>query len=89
MTSTSTMKSEPTEAARGSKQVVLVEGFLDALACYQGGVRNVIPISGATNVSTDLLKLLHHENVEEVLLRLDPDEAGDEKVTVIVPFLHS
>jgi DNA primase len=65
------------QAVKGSSQVVLVEGFLDALACYQAGVRNALPIGGCS-VRPDLVKLLHRERVNEVLLALDPDEAGDE-----------
>ena len=65
------------QAAKGSSQLVLVEGFLDAIACYQAGVRNVMP-TGGCGVRPDLVKLLHHNQVTEVLLALDPDEAGDE-----------
>ena len=66
------------QAARGSRQVILVEGFLDALACYQAGLRNVIPLGGTACSKLDLARYLHREGVEEVLLALDPDEAGDE-----------
>ena len=65
------------QAAKASSQVVLVEGFLDALACYQAGIRNVLPVGGCS-VKPDLVRLLHREKVEKVLLALDPDEAGDE-----------
>jgi DNA primase len=65
------------QAARGSRQVILVEGFLDALACYQAGLRNVIPL-GAAHGKLGFAQYLHREGVEEVLLALDPDEAGDE-----------
>ena len=65
------------QAARGSRQVILVEGFLDALACYQAGLRNVIPL-GAAHAKLGFAQYLHREGVEEVLLALDPDEAGDE-----------
>jgi DNA primase len=62
-------------ATRG-KQLVLVEGFLDALACYQAGLRNALPV-GAAQPRPDLIKLFHKEGVKEVLLALDPDDAGD------------
>jgi hypothetical protein len=65
------------QAARGSRRVVLVEGFLDALACYQAGLRNVIPL-GAAHGKLGFAQYLHREGVEEVLLAMDPDEAGDE-----------
>jgi DNA primase len=69
------------QAARGSRQVILVEGFLDALACYQAGLRNVIPLGGTACSKSGKLgfaQFLHREGVEEVLLAMDPDEAGDE-----------
>ena len=65
------------QAARGSRRVILVEGFLDALACYQAGLRNVIPL-GAAHGKMGFAQFLHREGVEEVLLAMDPDEAGDE-----------
>jgi DNA primase catalytic core len=68
------------QAARGAAhgELVLVEGFLDALACYQAGVRNVMAIGGAMTVDPHLVELLAAERVKEVLLALDPDEAGDQ-----------
>lgn len=65
------------QAARGSRRVILVEGFLDALACYQAGLRNVIPL-GAAHAKLGFAQFLHREGVEEVLLAMDPDEAGDD-----------
>ena len=67
------------EAAKGAAQgeLVLVEGFLDALACYQAGIRNVMAVGGATHVEPATVELLATERVKEVLLALDPDEAGD------------
>ena len=68
------------QAARGAAggEVVLVEGFLDALACYQAGIRNVMAVGGATNVDSALIELLARHQVKEVLLATDPDEAGDQ-----------
>ena len=65
------------QAARGSRQVILVEGFLDAVACYQAGLRNVIPL-GAAHGKLGFAQFLHREGIEEALLAMDPDEAGDE-----------
>jgi len=65
------------QAARGSAQLVLVEGFLDALACYQAGVRNVMPVGGCSP-RLDLVKLFQKSGVKEVVLALDPDDAGEE-----------
>ena len=65
------------QAARGSEELVLVEGFLDALACYQAGIRNVLPVGSALPKS-EMVKLLYREGVRRVVLALDPDTAGDE-----------
>ena len=74
------------QAARGSRRVILVEGFLDALACYQAGLRNVIPLGSCGG--QDLVKFLGREKVEEVLLALDPDEAGDERAKALAEELE-
>ena len=63
-------------AAHG--ELIIVEGFLDALACYQAGIRNVMAIGGATHVEPAIVELLDAEHVKEVLLALDPDDAGDQ-----------
>ena len=68
------------QAAKGAAQgeLVLVEGFLDALACYQAGIRNVMAIGGATHVEPTLVELLAAERVKDVVLAFDPDDAGDQ-----------
>jgi 5S rRNA maturation endonuclease (ribonuclease M5) len=68
------------QAAKGAAhgELVLVEGFLDALACYQAGIRNVMAIGGATHVNPAMIDLLAAERVKEVLLAFDPDDAGDQ-----------
>jgi DNA primase catalytic core len=72
------------QAARGAAhgELVLVEGFLDALACHQAGIRNVMAIGGAANVDPSMIDLLVAEQVKEVLLALDPDDAGDQGAQV-------
>jgi hypothetical protein len=68
------------QAAKGAAngELIIVEGFLDALACYQAGIRNVMAIGGATHVEPAMIDLLVAEQVKEVLLALDPDDAGDQ-----------
>ncbi|MBI3928989.1 MAG: toprim domain-containing protein [Armatimonadetes bacterium] len=64
------------EAARGTPSVLLVEGFLDALACYQAGLRNVMALGGRV-LTEEIVRHLVREGIEEVFLCLDADEAGD------------
>lgn len=64
------------EAARGAASLFLVEGILDALALMQSGFSNVQALGGAQGFSDALLKHLRVENVKELVLCLDGDEAG-------------
>ena len=54
------------QAAKGAAngELILVEGFLDALACYEAGIRNVMAIGGATNVDPNVIDLLATEASE-------------------------
>ncbi len=75
------------EAARGSSTIILVEGFLDALACYQAGFRNVMALGGS-QAHPLLLSHLQTCGVRQVLLALDPDEAGDRGSTLLAEELE-
>ncbi len=54
--------------------VLLVEGQIDFLACYQDGIKNVIAISG-TALTPEQLKTLHRLT-NQIILNFDNDEAG-------------
>jgi DNA primase len=61
------------EAAKGGR-VVLVEGYLDAIAAHRAGVRNVVAACGTalSEGQADQLK----QCASEVVLNLDSDVAG-------------
>ncbi|NLG83007.1 MAG: DNA primase [Firmicutes bacterium] len=64
------------EAIRRSGRVVLVEGYLDAIAAHRAGVDNAVATLG-TALSEDHAELLRRF-ATEVILAYDGDEAGQE-----------
>lgn len=60
--------------ARGSGQVILVEGVLDALYLSSKGIKAVAV--GGTTLSSTQMKALEDAGTKEVLLSLDGDKAG-------------
>ena len=57
-----------------TKQVYVLEGFMDVIACYKAGIKNIVGLMG-TSISSSHIKLFKQLNVE-VRLLLDADEAG-------------
>jgi DNA primase catalytic core len=66
------------EAARGASSVFLVEGVLDSLALMQAGFSNVMALGGTQGLNAPLLDHLHTEKVQELVLCLDGDQAGQQ-----------
>ncbi len=56
------------------RQVVIVEGYMDALMAHQHGYRNVVATLG-TAVTEQHLRVLRRQ-VDDIILALDPDAAG-------------
>ena len=63
------------EALRKTKQVVVVEGEFDMISPYQAGVKNIVAIKGSA-LTEEQIRLLSRY-VEELVLALDADSAGD------------
>lgn len=57
------------------RKVFVVEGHLDTLAMYIGGIRNVIGIAGGA-FSTETVALLERYNVSEIIFAFDMDKSG-------------
>jgi DNA primase catalytic core len=55
-------------------QVVVVEGYFDAVAAYQAGQRNVVAVSGTALSDSQAFTLAQRANT--AILHLDGDEAG-------------
>ncbi|MFA6523401.1 MAG: DNA primase [Candidatus Peribacteraceae bacterium] len=64
------------DAVRAKKNVLIVEGYFDLLACHRVGVKHVVATSG-TALTEQHVKLLKR-HVETVDLCLDADRAGQE-----------
>ena len=62
------------ESIRTSKQAIIVEGYMDCIACHQAGVSNVVATLG-TALTEDHVKFLKRF-AERVVLLFDGDKAG-------------
>lgn len=62
------------EAISKKRQAVLVEGYLDVIACHRGGIANALASLG-TALSEDHAKLLKRW-CDEVVILYDSDDAG-------------
>ena len=63
------------DAIRTSKTAIIVEGYMDCIACHQAGVTNVVATLG-TALTEDHVKFLKRFAVERVVLIYDGDQAG-------------
>lgn len=63
------------EAIRERKNVVLVEGYFDVLACHRLGIRHVVAVSGTALTEQHVSVLKRY--AERVTLCLDADAAGE------------
>lgn len=63
-------------AARRSKEILLVESVIDALSLIEAGVGNVIPLYGVNGFTEDHKELLARCGVTSVVVALDADETG-------------
>lgn len=66
--------------AKKQKQIILVEGQMDAIRVYSCGIKNVIATMG-TALTGDHIKLLKKLNVK-VVLCMDADKAGEDATLV-------
>ncbi|MAF24700.1 DNA primase [bacterium] len=61
-------------AAKEAKQIVLVEGYMDVIAAWQAGTKNVVSVSG-TALTPDQIKLIKRFT-NTAVLAFDTDAAG-------------
>jgi len=74
-------------SVRGSPQIILVEGVLDALYLNHKGFKAVAV--GGTSLSADQLKALEAVGTKELLLALDMDQAGQRATEKILMDLRT
>ncbi len=58
-----------------SKQVVVVEGYTDVMACHQGGIRNVVATLGTALTEEHVMVLRRY--ADQIVLIFDGDRAGE------------
>jgi DNA primase len=63
------------DAIRAEGRAVMVEGYMDAIAVYQSGVRNVVASCG-TSLTEPQVRMLARHGASEVIVSYDPDSAG-------------
>lgn len=71
------------QALQGASSVILVEGVLDALSVIQSGFSNVVALGGVQGFSASLLEQLQQAKVQEIVLCLDGDEAGEQASEIL------
>ncbi len=59
---------------RAENQIILVEGYMDVLACYQNGIKNVVAPLGTALTSAQIKKLMRYSY--HFLTAFDGDRAG-------------
>lgn len=71
--------------ARKHDRMIVVEGYMDAIGVYSSGLHEVVAICG-TALGTDQVRLIKNQVAQsrasngQVILNLDPDEAGARSV---------
>lgn len=63
-------------AAKAGKEVILVEGILDALALIDCGYSSALPLDGTEGLRDEHLELFRAEGVKEIYVALDGDSGG-------------
>lgn len=70
-----------------TKQVYVLEGFMDVIACYKTGIKNAVGLMG-TSISSSHIKLFKNLGVE-VRLLLDADEPGQIGISKAINQLYA
>lgn len=61
---------------REKSQVILVEGYLDVIACHEFGFENTVASLGTALTSDQAKKLLRYNSEKKVIVAYDADNAG-------------
>jgi len=79
------------EAIRREGFVILVEGYMDAIAVARAGISNVVASCGtsfAEGQSNLLIKLFPAGAIPRIVINYDPDTAGQAATERAIPFLQ-
>jgi DNA primase catalytic core len=72
---------------KGDKDLIIVEGYLDALICDVKGVENVVALGGA-KISPDQVKDAITKGAKSFTLCLDNDQAGKEGILQAIEIIQ-
>jgi DNA primase len=64
------------QATKAHRSLILVESIFDAMSLWKAGFRNAIALCGADGWTKDHAALVSENNVTEIYLAMDNDEAG-------------
>jgi DNA primase len=76
------------EALSTSREVILCEALLDALAMWCHGFYNVTASFGASGFTEEMMEALRRHGVQRVLIAYDRDEAGERGAAALAPKLQ-
>jgi len=77
------------QAAKQHRALILVESIFDAMSLWSAGHRNAIALCGADGWTKDHAALVSENNVTEIYLALDNDEAGRAGAERLAPELDA
>ncbi len=66
-----------TSAISRADQVIVVEGYFDAIALHQAGIKNVVASMGTALTEAQMLALVKYTESRRVILNFDADKAGN------------
>ena len=75
------------QAAKQHPALILVESIFDAMSLWSAGYRNAVALCGADSWTKDHAALVSENNVAEIYLALDNDEAGRAGAERLMPEL--
>ena len=76
------------EIVKSHSSLIITESILDAYSLIEIGFPNVLPIYGTSGLTKDHLDLLSNSSVEEIILSLDNDQAGEQAIPKLLKKLE-
>jgi DNA primase len=74
------------QGIRQHERAVLVEGYMDVIGVYAGGVTEVVASCGTALTVAQLRSI--HRHAETIIVNLDPDEAGSKAAERVEPLIQ-
>jgi DNA primase len=74
------------QGIRQHERAVLVEGYMDVIGVYAGGITEVVASCGTALTVSQLRSI--HRHAETIVVNLDPDEAGSKAAERVEPLIQ-